>query len=73
MIRVKSVSDEGVYYLVNGWKKHKAFWLKDCYDPRIFFKDMRSAKTSITKLMKIMPDYLSDKITYEYVCDDYLF
>ena len=24
---IKSVSDEGIYYLVNGWNKYKTFWI----------------------------------------------
>lgn len=26
---IKSVSDEGVYYLVNGWNKCKTFWFSE--------------------------------------------
>lgn len=67
MIRVKSISNEGTYYLVNGWNKHKKFWSDKENDSRCLFKDLRSAKTSITKLMKIMPDYIDDEIYYEEV------
>lgn len=67
MIRVKSESSEGIYYLVNGWNKNKAFWYKNGNDQIVMFKDMRSAKTSLTKLLKIMPDYEEDIITFEIV------
>ena len=67
MIRVKSVSKDGTYYLVNGWYKHKAFWYDNKDDNRVMFKDTRSAKTSWTKLLKIMPDFADDEITFEEV------
>ena len=65
MIRVKSESNEGIYYLVNGWEKNKAFWVKDGNKPCTRFKELRTAKMCLTKLMKIMPDYLDDIITFE--------
>lgn len=65
---IESSSPEGSYYLVNGWYKHFAFWIrkkdfinnKARYLPMITFKSKGSAKTSITKLLKIMPDYAND-------------
>jgi len=65
MIRVKSESSEGIYYLVNGWNKYKKFWHKNGNSEIVRFKDMKTAKTSLTKLLKIMPDYLEDIITFE--------
>lgn len=26
---IKSISEEGTYYLVNGWNKHKAYWIEE--------------------------------------------
>lgn len=26
---IKSTSDEGVYFLVNGWEKHRTFWISE--------------------------------------------
>ena len=67
---IKSVSDEGVYYLVNGWEKCKTFWfnersvLQDTENAkRFFFNKPGHAKASLTKLLKIMPDYISDEFT----------
>lgn len=62
MFTIKSVSDEGIYYLVNGWDRHKAFWkLKENLKPDMLFKNAADAKRSLTKLLKIMPDYATDK------------
>lgn len=69
---IKSTSDEGVYFLVNGWEKHYAFWISesDVYKDiekakSMFFTAPRFAKASLTKLLKIMDDYKTD--TFELV------
>ena len=65
---IKSTSPEGVYYLVNGWRKCKTFWFNDrsvMSDPefakRFFFNTPGQAKASLTKLLNIMPDYKNDQ------------
>lgn len=68
---IESSSKEGKYYLVNGWYKHFAFWIrtkdfnfnKDWFLHVITFKSIGSAKTSLKKLLKIMPDYSTDNFT----------
>lgn len=67
MIRVKSVSQDGVFYLVNGWSKYGMWWHINPNDQRVLFKDMRSAKCSLTKVMKLEPDFMNDIITFETV------
>lgn len=58
---IKSTSQEGIYYLVNGWNKHKTFWveLKDLKNTMLF-NTKGQAKASLTKLLKIMEDYKAD-------------
>lgn len=65
---IKSTSNEGIYYLVNGWEKCKTFWfseksvIEDTENAkRFFFNKPSQVKASLTKLLKIMPDYASDK------------
>lgn len=65
---IKSTSDEGVYFLVNGWEKHRTFWIseedvnKNIEKAKsLFFTAPRFAKASLTKLLKIMDDYKNDK------------
>lgn len=70
MFRVKSVSKEGTYYLVNGWNKYNNFWFKDGNDERTHFKEVRTAKTSLTKLLKTMPEFEEDIITIERIEED---
>lgn len=65
---IKSTSEEGVYYLVNGWEKCKTFWFseeevaKDTEKAkRFFFNKPSQAKASLTKLLKFMTEYLEDE------------
>lgn len=65
---IKSTSEEGVYYLVNGWEKCKTFWfseksvMEDTENAkRFFFNKPSQAKASLTKLLKFMTEYLDDE------------
>ena len=65
---IKSTSEEGIYYLVNGWNKCKTFWFNEKlvmqdteFVKNFFFNKPSQAKASLTKLLKIMPDYANDK------------
>ena len=61
MYTVKSTSMEGTYYLVNGWKKYKTFWIEPGKCKRdLLFKKSCDAKRSLTRLLKIMPEYRAD-------------
>lgn len=62
MFTIKSTSAEGVYYLVNHWDRHKAFWVApEKIKPSMLFTQPKYAKMSLSKLLKIMPDYATDK------------
>ena len=65
---IKSTSEEGIYYLVNGWNKCKTFWFNEKsvmrdieFAKNFFFNKPSQAKASLTKLLKIMPDYANDR------------
>ena len=65
---IKSTSDEGIYYLVNGWNKCRTFWFNEKsvmedveYAKGFFFNKPSQAKASLTKLLKVMPDYSNDR------------
>lgn len=60
MYAMKSVSEEGTWYLVSGWYKHKAFW-KDEISEKTLFKSRMSCQATLTKLLKIMPEYKADR------------
>lgn len=67
MYTVQSTSREGVYFLVNGWNKHHTFWVKiNELKPSMLFKRPQDARANLTKLLKIMPDYKSDKFEVIY-------
>ena len=60
MYGIKSVSKDGVFYLVNGWKKHGAFWSKTA-DPAVCgFKTAGLATRSLNRVVEIEPDYMND-------------
>jgi len=61
MYTIESISEEGVYYLVNGWDKHNAFWSSwEDVKRETCFKREQDAKRSLTMLLKIMEDYKTD-------------
>lgn len=61
MYTVKTVSNEGIYYLVNHVRKYKAFWVEaNELKSGMLFNRVSDAKASLTKLLKVMPDYRTD-------------
>ena len=68
---IQSISDEGIYYLCNGWNKHKTFWVTYTNIDKAIFKAEHHAKTSLTKLLKIMPEYKSDDFSVAKIYDNY--
>ena len=62
MYTIKSVSDEGIYYLVNHAKDYKTYWIEKKYlKPRMLYERAADAKASLTKLLKVMTEYKADK------------
>lgn len=65
---IRSKSEEGVYYLVNHWYKHRAFWKKAKeLTNDMLFKRKQDAVASLTKLLKVMPEYADDKFDMFYI------
>ena len=60
---IKSVSNEGTYYLVNGWKKHNAYWTHSLNPTRNNFKSKGLALRSLKILLNAIPEYRSDSLT----------
>ena len=58
---IRSTSEDGVFFLVNGWRKCKKFWTHDI-GPQNVFKRLGDAKANLTRLLKVMPEYAGDKI-----------
>ena len=58
---IRSKSEDGVYYFVNHWNKYGAFWKKAwAMTEDMLFKHQKDAKASLTKLLKVMPEYNTD-------------
>lgn len=63
---IKSVSDEGTYYLVKDWRKNRELWVsRDKMDrhPEWWFTSSGKAKQSLKSLLSVMDEYLSDTFT----------
>ena len=61
MYTIKSTSEDGVYYLVKDWRKHKAIWItEEKINPQMLFKRPQDAWASLTKLLKVMDEYATD-------------
>jgi hypothetical protein len=63
---IKSVSDEGTYYLVKDWRKNRALWVsKENMNrhPEWWFTSSGKAKQSLKSLLSVMDEYLSDTFT----------
>lgn len=59
---IKSTSVDGIYYLVNHWEQHKAFWVEpDKLKQSMLFRRISDAKRSLKKLLSIMDEYKNDK------------
>lgn len=63
---IKSVSDDGVFFLAKDWRKNNVLWMKDTPMLKTFlplFKTGAGAKRSLSQLLKICPDYANDNFT----------
>jgi hypothetical protein len=65
MYTVKSESEEGTYYLINHWNKHKTFFKRKITLYDMLFKTESDAKRSLTKLLNgtMGDEYRNDKFT----------
>lgn len=57
---IQSISSDGIYYLVNGWQKHRSFWVAEKDIHKALFDTAGRAKASLTKLLKVMDEYRTD-------------
>ena len=61
---IKSVSEDGTFYLVKDWRKNKAIWVKrDKLTQNMVFKRPQDAKASLSCLLKVMSEYATDEFT----------
>ena len=61
MYTIKSVSEEGVYFLVRGWYQHRKIWAKQTeLNSDMLFKKPGFARRARNSLLKVMPEYKTD-------------
>lgn len=60
---IKSVSDDGTYYLVKNWEQNKTFWKHEYkLNQEDLYKTSGFAKRSLKALLKVMWDYADDDL-----------
>ena len=64
---IKSISEEGTYYLVKDWRKNKAIWIKeDKLKQEHLYKSANTSIRALEKLLNAMDEYADDK--FNIVC-----
>lgn len=66
MFVIKSVSEEGIFYLCKNWNRQKMIWRKWVVLEKDVYKTEKGALCALTKLLKIMDEYKSDIF---YLCE----
>lgn len=67
---IKSVSEEGTYYLCKNWNKNKTFWKEeDCLNDSDLYKSPSYSIRSLKKVLEKLPDYATGKFTLV-MCQD---
>lgn len=66
---IKSVSEDGEYYLVKNWRGNKALWVNEDrmfanIGPDWWFVSPSRALASLKSLLKVMPEYLDDVFSF---------
>ena len=67
---VKSISEEGTYYLVRDWRKNKAIWIKEeKLKQEHLYKSANTSIRALEKLLNAMEEYATDKFNIVCITD----
>ena len=59
---IESLSDDGWFFLCKGWGHRRMIWFTfDELKNEHLFDSPKDAKASLTKLLKVMPEYKEDE------------
>ena len=65
---VKSISNDGVYFMVRDWRKNKAIWVSfDMLKPEYLYKSSNTSIKALEKLLNAMEEYVEDKLSVVYI------
>ena len=65
---VKSISSDGVYFMVRDWRKNKAIWVSyDKLKPEYLYKSANTCIKALEKLLNAMSEYAEDKLSVVYI------
>lgn len=68
---IKSISEEGEYYLVKNWRKNKALWVKETELRQEYLYNFAStAIRGLVALLNAMDDYATDKLSIVSITDE---
>ncbi len=64
---IKSVSEDGTFYLVKNWRKNKKMWIgSSLIKQEHLYKSEKLARNALEKLLNLMNEYAKDTFTVVY-------
>ena len=66
MYAIKSVSEDGIFYLCKNWNHQRMIWRRWVELKKDVYKTEKGALCALTKLLKIIDEYKSDIF---YLCE----
>lgn len=68
---IKSISNNGVYFLVKDWRKNKALWVTfNKLKPEYLYKSAKTSMKALEKLLNVIDDYAEDTFSVVYIKDN---
>ena len=67
---VKSISNDGVYFMVRDWRKNKAIWVSvNKLKQEYLYKSANACIKALEKLLNVMDEYATDKFIVVSITD----
>ena len=67
---VKSISNDGVYFMVRDWRKNKAIWVSvNKLKQEYLYKSAHTCIKALEKLLNVMDEYATDKFIVVSITD----
>lgn len=67
---IKSISNDGVYFMVRDWRKNKAIWVSvNKLKQEYLYKSANTCIKALEKLLNVMDEYATDKFVVVSITD----
>lgn len=67
---IKSISNDGVYFMVRDWRKNKAIWVSvNKLKQEYLYKFANTCIKALEKLLNVMDEYATDKFVVVSITD----